>query len=111
MVFYLICGRKDASNMLSPVLFRRYRFVVTNFHRTSYGSFEAIKNMIRLFNTTSILILLRRGIHFVEQLDRKAYGRHLFFLLSNQWVLVSLLSFHFVIFCFILFNYFVNLEV
>ena len=51
--------RTNALNILAlinisipHIAFRHYRFLVANFHRTNYGSFEPINNMMRLFNTT-----------------------------------------------------------
>ena len=57
-MFDLLFGRVDASNILPlinisvpPVSYRHYRFLVSTFHRTNYGVFEPLNNMIMLFNS------------------------------------------------------------
>ena len=57
-MFDLLSGRVDASNILAlinvsvpPVNLRNYRMLVPNFHRTNYGTFEPINNMMILFNS------------------------------------------------------------
>ena len=57
-IFDLLSGRVDALNILTlisigvpPVHLRNYRMLVPNFHRTNYGMFEPINNIMLLFNT------------------------------------------------------------
>ena len=57
-IFDLLSGRINSSHILSlinisvpPISFRHYRFLIPQFHRTNYGVFEPLNNMIILFNT------------------------------------------------------------
>ena len=59
-IFDLLSGRIDSSHILSlikisvsPISFRHYKFLISRFHRTNYGVFEPLNNMIILFNTIS----------------------------------------------------------
>ena len=56
-MFDLLSGRVDASNILAmininvpPFSFRNHRFLSPNFHRTNYGLFEPLNNMMLMFN-------------------------------------------------------------